>query len=263
MTAPWLHKGLVAAGIIAALCVEACTSDDDKSGARDGAVTEADSGTTGDDEEDAGGGGADEDAGADGGAPTVMCGAPAEACSSHKTSLGVTPAGCAENEAGDEVCGISSAAILMGAEPQFLEKDAPGVASPGCGAFYDALEPAPDGGAADGGAMGNGMIDVSITLSGLDIQLSYPGCCTAAGFCSGDGSKGKANLGAGVVDSNSGYGCMKASIFFAALPEAVRQIPCDPETGELKLPVGDAGADAATDGGSDAGDELDAGSDGG
>jgi hypothetical protein len=256
MTASWLHRGLVASGMIAALCAAGCGDDDKKASGSDGAVAQPDASDDG--KKDAGGDDEEVDAGAV--APKVLCGTPAKECSSHKTSLGVTPAGCAENEGGDEVCGISSTAILMGAEPKFLEKDAPGVASPSCGAFYDGLEPTPDGGVADGGTKGNGRIDVAVTLQGLDIALTYPGCCTAAGFCSGDGSKGKADLGGGPIDSNSGFGCMKSSIFFEALPEAVRQIPCDPKTGELKLPpAADAGTDAGTDAGSDAGTGSDAG----
>jgi len=143
----------------------------------------------------------------------------------------------------------------MGAEPRFLEKDAPGVASPSCTQFYDARESA-DGGV-DGGTAGNGMIDTVLMTSGLTVKLRYPGCCTAAGFCSGDTALGEADLGSGTyMPSNAGYGCLESTIFFMTAPEAARRIPCNPSTGALALPDGgagggDGGADAGVDGGAE------------
>jgi hypothetical protein len=117
--------------------------------------------------------------------------------------------------------------------------------------------------------MGNGKIDTVVMIGTLTISLQYPGCCTKAGFCSGEGSKGKAALpAASYSDSDNGYGCMESSIFFRNLPAQVQKIPCDPATGVIKLPAsGDAGADGGADAGSDAGASdagaSDAGADGG
>jgi hypothetical protein len=213
--------------------------------------------------------------------PTANCGSPAKVCTAHAISgVGDLAAGCALNFADAEVCGISSQHVLMGAEPKFLEKNAKGVASPSCGAFYDALELVGDAGVRDGGAAGNGRIDkgVTVALNGVPttLRISYPGCCTERGFCSADGNKGMSEYGM----SQSGFGCMESGSFFRYLPEVgavssaaeglpLRAIPCERDSGVIMLPdrdasVSDAGSqdagatDAAT---SDAG-EIEGGSNG-
>ena len=191
--------------------------------------------------------------------PTAHCGSPPTVCTAHAISgVGELAAGCALNFADAEVCGVSSQHVLMGAEPKFLEKNAKGVASPSCGAFYDALEPVGDAGVRDGGAAGNGRIDKSVTvaLNGVPttLRISYPGCCTERGFCSGDGNKGMSEYGM----SQSGFGCMESGSFFRYLPEVgaagsaaeglpLRLIPCDRDSGVIMLPDRDASvADAAS-----------------
>jgi len=162
------------------------------------------------------------------------------------------------NAQGAEVCGISSQSILMGADPKFLEKDAPGVPSASCAQFYDVRE------SADAGTAGNGLIDTVLMTSGLTINLRYPGCCTAAGFCSGDTAQGEADLGSGAfMPSNAGYGCLESTVFFSTAPEAARRIPCNPATGVIALPDGGAGDGGAGDGGAGDGGAADGGVDGG
>jgi len=252
--------------LVATLGVSGCKEDD--KGDDDG-PTDAGSHDSG------GGGGSDSgasdagakdsgpsaDAGADA-AASVTCGNPPVTCTGHTTALGPVAPGCARDYQDAEVCGISSANVLMGADPKFLQKNAPGAASDSCAAFYDSKESVPDGGYPDGGMvlMGNGKIDTTVMIGTLTISLQYPGCCTKAGFCSGEGSKGKAALaGASYSDSDNGYGCMESSIFFRNLPAQVQKIPCDPVTGMIMLPgSGDAGADAGSDAGA-----SDAGADGG
>jgi hypothetical protein len=152
------------------------------------------------------------------------------------------------------VCGLSTDTILMGAEPKFLQKDAPGVASPACGAFYDGLEPdaGPDGGANP--TKGDGKVNTTVMVPVIgSVAITYPGCCTKTGFCSTDTSMGTTALGA----SNGGYGCLDNKVAFRSIPvEALRSIKCDPATGALiDAGAGDAGAgDAgASDAGADGG----------
>ena len=181
------------------------------------------------------------DGGIDAGPMTVTCGG--QMCTGHTTGLGMVAPGCALNAADAQVCGISSAS-LGGPDagiPPFVEKDAPGVASSTCGAFYDSLE-------ADGGVgKGNGKINTILMTQGLTIPLTYPGCCTRRGFCSGDTSMGVATFGGSDMPSNGGYGCMDSRYFFRSLPEQVRAIPCDPTTGIIRpavVPDGGAPGDA-------------------
>lgn len=185
---------------------------------------------------------------------SVSCGSPAKVCTPHTIpSVGDIAAGCALDYQDAEVCGISSQHVLMGAEPKFLEKNAKGVASASCGAFYDSLELAADAGAA---GMGNGRIDkgVVVTIAGMPmtLRISYPGCCTEKGFCSADGNMGMSAYGA----SQSGFGCMESTSFFRYLPEVgaagtpgagypLRAIPCDPVSGTILLPVLDGGVSDA------------------
>jgi hypothetical protein len=256
-------KWLVLGTLVATLGAGGCKEDN-------GDDTPTDSGTGGG--ADTGTGGGTDSGAADAGpkdsgaaadatmeaAVAVMCGTPPVACTGHTTGLGPVAPGCAHNYQDAEVCGISSATILMGAEPKFLEKNAPGVASTSCAMFYDSRETAPDGGVPDGGmaTMGNGLIDTVLMVSGLTISLQYPGCCTKAGFCSGDGKLGKASLAGGAYnDSDNGYGCMESSIFFRSLPVQAQKIPCDPVSGVITQSAsGDAGADAgASDAGADGG----------
>jgi len=243
----------LALALVTSAGLTGCSDDDDddgnSGGARDAGAT--DSGARDASTSDAGGG--------DAGSAAVVCGG--QTCTPHSTALGVSAAGCATNAQGAEVCGISSQSILMGAEPKFLEKDAPGVASTSCAQFYDARESA-DGGV-DGGTTGsgNGLIDTVLMTSGLSIHLRYPGCCTAAGFCSGNTAQGEADLGSGTfMPSNAGYGCLESTVFFSTAPEAARRIPCNPTTGAITLPGGGAG-DGGVDGGADGG--VDGGADGG
>ncbi|HVZ32694.1 MAG TPA: hypothetical protein VG963_09730, partial [Polyangiaceae bacterium] len=179
----------------------------------------------------------------DSGGGTVTCGT--MTCSSYSPGAGITfAAGCAKNASNQDVCGLSSAS-LGGTDaglPAFLEKDAPGVASSACGALIDSQEPA-----TDAGTKGNGRIDTTVKVAGMSLAISYPGCCTKKGFCSGDTDMG---LLLGSTASNGGFGCMESTAFFVAQP-AAQMIPCDPTTGALKL--GDAGTTATVDGGLDAG----------
>jgi len=262
-----VRKWMLLGGLAAAVGTAGCNKDDDNDeptthdgGGGSDSGTHTDSGTG----SDGGGGGSDAghtDAGVDAG-PPVMCGG--KLCMPYSPAAGLTfAAGCAKNAADAEVCGISSSTIAPdGGIPPFLEKDAPGVASPQCGAFIDSHEPANDGGAADAGpdaavliGKGNGRIDTTVHALGMDLAITYPGCCTPQGFCSGDTNMG---LLLGASASNGGFGCMESHAFFlpklAASPGA-DMIPCDPDSGAIKIPSGDAGAgDAgAGDAGTDAG----------
>ncbi len=166
-------------------------------------------------------GGAAQDAAREASA-SATCGSPPKVCTAHTIpSVGDIAAGCALNYQDAEVCGISSQHVLMGAEPKFLEKNAKGAASASCGAFYDSLETA-DGGTAAAAGIGNGRIDkgVVVAIGGapMTLRISYPGCCTEKGFCSGDGNKGMSAYG----PSQSGFGCMDSASFFRYLPEVGR-----------------------------------------
>lgn len=226
---------LALGGVIVSGCGDDDGDDDDDvrndGGATDGSAPRTDGGTDG--------GGPRLDGGMDSGMmmQPVICGG--QTCTGHTTGLGMVAPGCALNAADAQVCGISSAS-LGGPDagiPLFVEKDAPGVASATCGAFYDSLE-------ADGGVgKGNGRINTVLMTQGLTIPLSYPGCCTRRGFCSGDTSMGIATFGGSDMPSNGGYGCMDSRYFFRSLPEQVRAIPCDPATGIIRpAMVPDAGA---------------------
>ena len=259
-------KWLVLGTLVATLGAGGCKEDDGDDPTPDagggtpdsGGGGGTDSGASDGGAKDSGGGGGDSGGAMDAG---VKCGSPAVECTGHTTGLGPVAPGCAKNWEDAEVCGISSMTVLMGAEPKFLEKNAPGVPSESCAKFYDSQETIPDGGT-DSGTIGNGLINTTI-LNGA-IMLQYPGCCTKLGFCSGDGKLGKSSTDRGVTwnDSDNGYGCMESIHFFRSLPPAAQKIPCDPTTGVIKLPASDAGTDAGSDGGSDAG-ASDAGADGG
>jgi len=242
MHQPGLRSWLLA-GALASNGVLGCGDDDDG-----GSGGSRDSGASDGGPQDGGTG----DATVRDAAAPVVCGG--ETCTPHTTALGVSAAGCATNAQGAEVCGISSQSILMGAEPRFLEKDAPGVASQSCAQFYDTLEAT-----TDAGTSGNGLIDTVLMTSGLTVKLRYPDCCTAAGFCSGDTSRGEADLGGGTyTQSNAGYGCLESSIFFGSAPAAVRRIPCNPTSGGIALDGG-AGDGGAGDGGAGDGGAGDGG----
>jgi hypothetical protein len=197
---------------------------------------------------DAGPGG---DGGMDAGPPTVMCGG--QVCTSHTFAINgtVLAAGCARNHVDAEVCGISSSLLGDAGLPEFLEKNPPSKISVPCADYIDEREVTPDGGAGDGGSKkGNHLIDVIRS----NLPFEYPGCCTAAGFCSAEISMGKLN---GQLEANTGYGCLRPEIFLASQPAFMdvqsRFIACDPVTGDLR-DAGAASGDAGGDAGADAGD---------
>jgi hypothetical protein len=253
--------------LVAALGASGCKEDDDNPPADSGGPGPVDSGGGGSDAGAVDSGPKDSGPAADSAAEAavaVMCGTPPKTCEPHTIpGLPVIAAGCATNAADAEVCGISSQNVLMGADPKFMEKDAPGVPSASCGALIDSNEPTPDGGVVDGGTKGNGMIDTTTTILGtIMVALRYPGCCTKDGFCSTDGMNGMSSVaGAAYNPSNNGYGCANPKYIFKAQGAAAQNIPCDPVTGALKLPTGDGGAGDAGDAG-DSG-PSDAGADGG
>jgi hypothetical protein len=221
---------------IAGLAVACGDDDDDDNVASDGGK---DSGT------DAG---RVDAGGIDSGAPVVSCGTPAVTCTGFSLASGTVLApACAKNWADAEVCGLSTAA-LGGTDaglPSALEKDAPGAASASCGAFYDSLEPA-----SDAGTKGNGRIDTKVSVGTMSYPISYPGCCTKKGWCSGDTNNG---LLFGTTATSGGYGCMESTAFFKDLPAQVQKIKCDVATGVLVPPSADAGTGVADAGGIDAG----------
>ena len=251
----WLVLGTLVAALGASGCKEDDGGEDDPvdSGRVDAGNTPTDSGNPTTDA-----GNPTTDAGMDAGG--ISCGQPPVACTGHMTGLGPVAPGCARNYADAEVCGISSANVLAGADPKFLEKNAPGAPSPSCAAFVDSREqPLADGGVyPDGGGKGNGRIDSVRNISALTIYLNYPGCCTKRGFCSGFGTEGMAATAGTYAPSDNGYGCMESTIFFGPTSPAA-MIPCDPNSGMIMLPPP---ADGGTDGGTDGG-ASDAGADGG
>jgi hypothetical protein len=261
--------------LVAALGAGGCKEDngDDTPPAKDAGG----GGTT-----DAGGGGGTTDAGAtDAGAkdsgstatdagsdaaPPVMCGGKACMAYSPNALVPAFPPGCAKSTADAEVCGLAGYGANAYPEagfPAFLEKDAPGKESPSCGAFLESkIEMVADGGQGDGGADAgamNGAIDTKrvIMVSGMtiDVALVYPGCCTPLGFCSGDTAKGTSVSTFGTNASNGGFGCLDPKVFLQAAPAALQQIKCDPTSGMIMLPSGDAGASdaGASDASADAG----------
>jgi hypothetical protein len=172
--------------------------------------------------------------------PPVVCGT--VTCTPYMNALGtVYAAACAKNAAGADVCGLSSA-NLGGTDaglPAALEKNAPGVASATCGAFYDALE------SPDGGTRGNGRIDTFVAATPtMLLPISYPGCCTAKGFCSGDTNMAKVTFNGTPTDTNAMFGCMESTAFFRNSPPSARAIACNPSTGALMFAPTDAGVDA-------------------
>lgn len=217
--------------------------DDDTKPPVDGGGKDAGPGTDGGPKADGG-----TDSGIDAG-PPVICGG--MTCTAHTAGTSMFAAGCAKNATNQDVCGLSSAS-LGGADaglPPYLEKFAPGVASPSCGKFFDDREPANDGGM----MKGNGRIDNKVMVGTSAFDISYPGCCTPKGFCSGETMQGMV-LGMMV---NGGFGCMDSEAFFARQPAAARAIPCNKTTGELTLPTADGGAGNVTDaGGVDAGRDI-------
>jgi hypothetical protein len=168
----------------------------------------------------------------------IMCGA--LSCTPHMPNALINiPAACgAKNAAGADVCGLSTAP-LGGADaglPAVLEKNAPGVASAACGAAVDSFEL--------GAAKGNGRIDSTVAVGAMSYAITYPGCCTPKGFCSGDTSMGIVLN----MPSNGGFGCMEPSAFFAKAP-ALANIRCNPTSGALVIGdggVGDGGTTTVT-----------------
>jgi hypothetical protein len=102
---------------------------------------------------------------------------------------------------------------------------------------------------------GNGRIDTNVTVGGTPLSITYPGCCTPLGYCSGNTDEG---LLLGAMASVGGFGCMTHTAFFRQIDGGLA-LPCNPTTGALMLPSGDAGSDS---GGGDSGDD-DAGTDAG
>jgi hypothetical protein len=249
----WLSLG----ALVVALGAVGCGDDDEGGKDEKDSGTDAGGGTMGGGSDagmDSGGGTGGGDAGNDSGPAVVMCGG--KTCSAHTTAAGTFAAGCAVNAQDAEVCGISAVPIFgPDAGFTYLEKNAPGIDSTSCGVFLDALDTTADGGRADpdAGTKGNMKQDRFITLSGMAIQISTPGCCTPKGYCSGNSDKGEAILAPGTPaqPSNGGFGCMQADAFLRAVPMSAWQ-RCDTDSGVLIPP---APSDAGTDGGggSDAG----------
>lgn len=177
-----------------------------------------------------------------------------EACTNHTTSAGTWCGnGCAKDYKDAEVCGIQTLPVFgpdSGA-PAYLHIHAPGVDSTSCGVFLDAIDTQADGGLApaDASTKGNMKQDRFVTVGGMAIQISTPGCCTPLGYCSGNSDKGEADFGGAKIASNGGFGCMQADAFLRTLPESARR-RCDPDSGMI-LPA--VTADGGTDGGTDAG----------
>ncbi len=255
-------KLLVLGTLVAALGAGGCKEDEEETpdtglGNRDsGMVTPDAGGGTDSGARDAGP--ADTGPAVDSAAPPVTCGTPAKTCEAHEINpaLPKVAAGCAKNAADAEVCGISSMSLLMGADPKFLEKDAPGVASASCGAFLDGVEPALDAGTIpDGGGKQNGVFDTQTTILGtIQVLLKYPGCCTPRGYCSVNGGQGMSSvMGGAYMPSNNGYGCVESTHMFRTAPP-LQMVPCDPDSGMIMLPAGDGGSDGgASDAGADGG----------
>jgi hypothetical protein len=248
----WLLVGTLAAAVGATACKDDDTDEPADSGGGGGNDSGAqDSGGGG---SDSGGGGNDagHDAGMDSGAASIMCGE--LTCTGHTIKLSgqMLAPGCTKSALDADVCGIST--VVLGPAdaglPPYLEKGAPGVLSTACTTVIDGLEPLKDGGA-DASTRGNDSIEVTTN----NLTISYPGCCNAAGFCSGQTDQGKL-VGMDVV---GGFGCMNPAVFLTPFEPDVskRFIPCDAVSGDLK-PAGDGGA---SDGGADAG--VDAGHDSG
>lgn len=178
----------------------------------------------------------------------VTCGT--NTCYWHRTPLTCSNPGCIVLDGGASICAIDTNTLggVDAGLPAWLPYNAPGVASPQCANLVDSFE---DSGTGDAGTRGNGRIDVAPRMvSGLTIALSYEGCCTPTGYCSGDVGKGLAAIqGAGGAPnpSNAGYGCLDNRIFFSTSP-AAQQLRCNPQTGDLVSSDG-----GASDGGSDAG----------
>lgn len=272
-------KWLVLGTLVAALGAGGCKEDDNGGdtppdagggGGGDGGVKDAGGGTTDSGAAtDAGpkdSGSTVTDAGSDA-APPVMCGGKACTAYSPNQLIPAFPPGCAKSATDAEVCGLAGYGANAYPEagfPAFIERDAPGAVSASCGAFLESkIEMPVDGGVPDGGDAGvmNGQIDTKrvLMLSGTnyDVALVYPGCCTPLGFCSGDTGKGTSVSTFGVLPSNGGFGCLDPKVFLQAAPP-LQQIKCDPTSGMIMLPAGDAGSDAGNDAG-----PSDAGADGG
>jgi hypothetical protein len=263
---------LVLGTLVATLGAGGCKEDDTDEPAKDAGNTPADSGGNGGTDSGATDAGAKDSGGgtdaAMDAAPPVMCGTPKMLCTEHKISdlLPATQPGCATNAADAEVCGISSTQVLMGGDPKFFEKNAPGKDSPSCGAFFDSVEPVSDAGVVDGGGKGNMAFDTNTTILGtIMVALKYPGCCTPNGYCSINGAMGMSSVtGGAYMPSNNGYGCVNPAFFFKNSAPALAAIPCDADSGMIKLPASDGGTDGgSSDGGSSDGGASDAGADGG
>lgn len=266
-----VRKWTLVALLGAAVAVTACKDDDADepvdSGGPGGGTGGSDAGTPGgggmdsSTPSDGGGTGGGSDAAKDSGAASIMCGS--LSCTGHTTAVATFEPGCTTDYMDATVCGISTKSLLDGGEPKFLEKNAPGVAAPGCAIAVDMGEPTPDGGAVDGGPKGNGKIDTVLMLGGLTIGLSYPGCCTPSGWCSANTDMGKASIaGMAPTDSVGGFGCMDPKVFFRTVDGGVA-LPCNPETGALMLDAGGGGSPegGAGDGGGDDAGAADASGD--
>lgn len=262
-------KWLVLGTLVAALGAGGCKEDPEEDAPDTGTGTDSgtpDTGTGGGTDSGARDGGTSPtDAGMDA-APAVMCGG--KTCMTHQASplLPAFAAGCAKSALDAEVCGLIATAAGAYPEagfPLFIENNAPGVDSPSCGAFLEQMIEgsmlADAGQGADAGDSGypNGQVDTkrSFPLGGMSLEvfLIYPGCCTPTGFCSTNSSKGTSVSSFGQMASNGGFGCLDPKIAFQAAPAALQQVPCDPQTGEMK-PLPDGGTDAgASDAGADGG----------
>ena len=270
----WLSMGLLVASLGAVGC-----GDDDENSTKDAGGGSKDSGTSdGGGTNDAGtsdGGGSDDGGSMDSGTPGNSCpdspgsmnaccdiDGKSTLCEFFQGGLGPVNAGCAKNPQGATVCGISSNILLNGAEPKFLEKNAPGAPSPSCAAFYDKLERKDDGGPGD--YVNNGFIDTERVIGAAALKLRYQGCCTTNGFCTISGTDGGLQQASGSYGpSDNGYGCLNPLIAFGRYPADagpalgnlnLQQIPCDMGTGVIKVNLGggDAGTDAGTDAATDA-----------
>jgi hypothetical protein len=205
---------------------------------------------------DSGGGGVVYEAGApcpgwDGG--PLTCGT--QECFWHRTPLTCSNPGCITPDGGSPLCAIDTTTLggVDAGLPPFLPYNAPGVDSVACADLVDSFE---DSGVGDGGTKGNHRIDVAPRMiMGLTIALSYEGCCTPAGYCSGNVGKGLAAIqGTGMANpSNAGYGCLDNRIFFSTSP-AAQQIRCNAADGGLVAPSDGGATDSGGGGDTGAGD---------
>lgn len=163
----------------------------------------------------------------------VCCGAPRKLCSGWVTAASALVPGCARDWQDAEVCGISSVSNPGTGVPPFLEKQAPGTASPSCGDLLDRYDAVGDGGLVrpDASTTGNQRLDVERIIGAASFLMSTPACCTPGGACSLDTGRGRVFFPPSTeADSNAGYGCMAPAWAFPTRPEA-QKVACDPVTG--------------------------------